>query len=411
MLNRGFAETMALKRSAGLETVACWQTDAQWIDREVRDQLDALFAHRVYFATASARDARAAVELTMAEFSDTVRPGIGHLSALGHPDVRLHLPKHHAIVSWTTPEGRQPPFIAQTIPLRVDQERLALHAARQPERGGRHRTDLRQPHWDRQAAGGQGRRRRHAWRRSRRRVAGGARPRVRHDRGRGPSLPGDSVGQLSRAGRARRRAQRALGQARGVAPCARARSAGPRDAGARRRPAARAHQPDPPPLQSERAATTTQRRLKRLSDAGLVERFQFHRRDGGGVPMCYVMTAAGLELLHANDGLRAPRRRTSRRRPGPLAAASPRGESDRLLRQARHDVHVAGWALALERALDAAPLGLRGPGESVLSPPPRRSSETGGWRSGPAICACRAGAPHRFPAHRRDGREGRGGAL
>ncbi len=58
VLNRGFAETMALKRSAGLETVACWQTDAQWTDHEVRDQLDALFAHRVYFATASARDAR-----------------------------------------------------------------------------------------------------------------------------------------------------------------------------------------------------------------------------------------------------------------------------------------------------------------------------------------------------------------
>ena len=58
VLNRGFAETMALKRSAGLETVACWQTDSQWTDREVRDQLDALFAHRVYFATASSRDAR-----------------------------------------------------------------------------------------------------------------------------------------------------------------------------------------------------------------------------------------------------------------------------------------------------------------------------------------------------------------
>src|ERR1035441_9944094 len=57
VLNRGFAETMALKRSAGLETVACWQTEAQWTDREVREQLDALFAHRVYFATASARDA------------------------------------------------------------------------------------------------------------------------------------------------------------------------------------------------------------------------------------------------------------------------------------------------------------------------------------------------------------------
>ncbi len=53
VINRGFADTMALKRSAGLETVACWQTDAQWVDRDVRAQLDALFAHRVYFATAS----------------------------------------------------------------------------------------------------------------------------------------------------------------------------------------------------------------------------------------------------------------------------------------------------------------------------------------------------------------------
>ena len=78
VLNRGFAETMALKRSAGLETVACWQTDAQWTDREVYDQLDALFAHRVYFATASARDARAAVKLMMPAFSDTIRPGITH---------------------------------------------------------------------------------------------------------------------------------------------------------------------------------------------------------------------------------------------------------------------------------------------------------------------------------------------
>ena len=60
VLNRGFAETLALKRSAGLETVACWQTEAQWQEREVRDQLDALFAHRVYFATASVADARAA---------------------------------------------------------------------------------------------------------------------------------------------------------------------------------------------------------------------------------------------------------------------------------------------------------------------------------------------------------------
>jgi hypothetical protein len=142
VLSRGFAETMALKRSAGLETVACWQTDAQWIDRDVRAQLDALFAHRVYFATASERDARASAALTMTEFSDTVRAGIPRLSSLGHPDVRLHLPKHHAIVSWSTTEGRQSSFVAQTIPLRIDRERLALHASRQHDRGARHLSDL-----------------------------------------------------------------------------------------------------------------------------------------------------------------------------------------------------------------------------------------------------------------------------
>ena len=43
----------------------------------------------------------------MAEFSDTVRPGNEQLASLGHPDVRLHLPTHHAIVSWTTSGGRE----------------------------------------------------------------------------------------------------------------------------------------------------------------------------------------------------------------------------------------------------------------------------------------------------------------
>lgn len=142
VLNRGFAETMALKRSAGLETVACWQANAQWVDREVRDQLDALFAHRVYFATASVQDARESASLLMAQFSDAVRPRTGGLSALGHPDARLHLPKHHAIASWSTSAGRALPFVGQTLALRVDPERLCWHTARQHERGGRYLSDL-----------------------------------------------------------------------------------------------------------------------------------------------------------------------------------------------------------------------------------------------------------------------------
>src|SRR5271155_175941 len=120
-----------------------------------------------------------------------------------------------------------------------------------------------------------------------------------------------------------------------------------------------------------RAATTTQRRLKRLSDAGLVERLQFHRRDGGGIPMCYVITAAGVKALIDHD------------RPAALEdAAGATGAHSRVsagaredgLRQARHDVHVAGWSLALAGALAGGCLKLRGPAASVLSPPTRPSA-------------------------------------
>ena len=375
VLNRGFAETIALKRSAGLETVACWQTDAQWTDREVRDQLDALFAHRVYFATASTRDARAAVGLTMAEFSDTVRPGVGQLSKLGHPGVRLHLPKHHAIASWTTREGRQAPFIAQTIPLHVDRERLAVHAKLQRERGGRHRTDLRQPHWDRtrrQSSNGQA----------------DARPR----NGVGALRPG-GAGLLSPGGADDGRASlpatppdsyRELVELDGAHSVR----------WAKRVESPRRLEPDPLDLEilalvaslrhvltsqvhrrfnPQRAATTTQRRLKRLSDAGLVERFQFHRRDGGGVPMCYVITVVGLGLLHANGRLVGSADGEASPACAP-PAASLRASEGRLS-QARHDVHVAGWALALERAMGGTLLTLRGPEQSVISPPLRSTPD------------------------------------
>jgi len=367
VLNRGFAETMALKRSAGLETVACWQADAQWADREVREQLDALFAHRVYFATASARDARAAVELTMAEFSDTVRPGMGHLSTLAHPDVRLHLPRHHAIASWTTPQGRQAPFIAQTIPLRVDHDRLAIHAAYQLERGGRHRTDLRQPHWDRSRSAPEDAREDQPV------LPAGPTGAATSERGTVglPATPADSYRELIE-----------LDSAHSVRWAKRVQSP-------------RALEPEPLDLEilaliadlrhvltsqvhrrfnARRAATTTQRRLKRLSDAGLVERFQFHRRDGGGVPMCYVITTDGTGLLCANGRLTG----TPMERDGDTArptSAPPRSESESRLRQARHEVHVAGWALALEQAMGTARPRLRGSAESVLSPPLRSTAE------------------------------------
>jgi Replication-relaxation len=447
VLNRGFAETMALKRSAGLETVACWQTEAQWTEREVRDQLDALFAHRVYFATASVRDARSSVELTMAEFSDAVRPGIEHLSALGHPDARLHLPRHHAIVSWSTPEGRQSPFVAETIPLHVDPERVTLHAARQGARGGRYRTDLRQPHWDRERRGGEASPEHDPTEEDVRAGATGPTMSAPQTRPEGVSAEGVSAGRVppqriepgrNEPERAPTPAERATpAQSRSRQPTTRrrvdadsTRPAVPPDSyrelvdldGAHSvRWAKRVHEPrslDPEALDLEilalvacmrhvlssqihrrfnsgRAATTTQRRLKRLSDAGLVRRFQFHRRDGGGVPMCYAITVAGLDLLHTHDRLTGLERDEVDALSGPPSPAAP-VQGDRLLRQARHDVHATGWVLALEHAVDGAPLTLRGASESVLSPPSRSTSE-GRRALGPADLTLPGGrSPHEF---------------
>ncbi|HEY2283573.1 MAG TPA: replication-relaxation family protein [Solirubrobacteraceae bacterium] len=447
VLNRGFAETMALKRSAGLETVACWQTDSQWVDRDIRDQLDALFAHRVYFATSSAEDARSAVDLTMAEFSDTIRPGLERIPTLGHPDARLYLPKHHAIASWLTPHGRQAPFLAQTIPLRVDHERLRLHATLQAERGGRYLRDLRQPHWEDERRGRAPR--------SPRDAKGAKAPTTE-----GPGVDADHSVHAPAQDRSSARAARApapqspaaeRAAAEGVRSPLETFSRVPPKSSERAQPAANRSGPsagatiegyrelveldsahsvrwarrvlephtlDPEPLDLEilglvagmrhvlssqihrrfnpgRASTTTQRRLKRLSDAGLVQRFQFHRRDGGGVPMCYEITAAGLRLLHAYDRARSLQVEDLRTLPGSHSTTARAGD-ERLLRQARHDVHVVGWALALERVLDGPPVTIRGCWESILSPPPRPGPD-GRQALGPLALSLPGGrAPHEF---------------
>ncbi len=358
VINRGFAQTMALKRSAGLETVACWQADSQWVEREIRDQLDALFAHRVYFATASASDARASASLLMAEFSDAVRPGIRNLSALGRPDARLHLPRYHAIASFITSAGRQPPFVAQTLPLRVDPVRIAFHTRRQQERGGRFLADLRQPHWDRESA---------------RELPTGepAKPRPAGER-----RPARTASVASEAPAS---APLSYGELAAIDGASRLRLAG-------RPGSVAASEPDALDLgilalvatlgyllstqvhrrfNRSRAQTTTQRRLKRLADAGLLCRLQFHRRDGAGTPMCYAITAAGNAALGNSDVLGGDRA---------LAAPPtlPRsGEDHRRVAQVRHELHVAGWVLAVEAAFGQGALRLKGAAESVISPPAR----------------------------------------
>ena len=390
VLNRGFAETMALKRSAGLETVACWQTDSQWIDRDVRDQLDALFAHRVYFATSSARDARAAVALTMAEFSDSVRPGLDRISALGHPDVRLHLPRHHAIVSWVTADGRQSPFVAQTIALPLDRRRIAAHAALQHARGARHLRDLRQPHWERTARASDLGVDADA-------ASSRATPPARSEPTKSTSLPAVSAASY--------RELTELDGAHSARSAKRPSILAPAEvdqidlemlesiASLRHVLSSQLHRR----FNSGRSPTTTQRRLKRLADAGLVERCQFHRRDGGGVPMSYALSEAGLRML----GESVPGEEPGEQRPSTVTRG---GASHAHLRQARHDIHVAGWVFALLALLGALRAGIRGPDRAQLLVPPAVGG-TGRGALGPRDLRLPGGrTPHDFLRAGADGR-------
>ena len=377
---------MALKRSAGLETVACWQTDSQWIDRDIRAQLDALFAHRVYFATASVDDSRDAAALLMASFSDVVRPDIRNLSALGRPDARLHLPRHHAIASWVTPEGRQSPFVAQTLPLRVDRSRLAYHARRQAQRGGRYLDDLSQPHWERSNAGTPPSFSSHPSESREQAPAPTDRPRRAAEPGEDPqsfTLPPSPAPQSADG----YRELADLAAAHSVRWAKPTLSPKRLDADAldleilslldsmRHLLSSQIHRR----FNAGRAASTTQRRLKRLADAGLVARFQFHRRDGGGMPMCYSITPAGRDLCTAAGSSIAAEldriRESSERVPVDAQAPAFSSSEQNLLRRARHDVRVAGWVLAVEQALSGDRMALVGPERSPIAPPTRSTPQ------------------------------------
>jgi hypothetical protein len=331
-INAAFAQTLALKRSAGLETLACWQTDAQW-EPELRDQLDALFAHRVLFATASASDARNASALLMSEFSDQIRGGDEQLARLFSPDVRLHLPRHTALASWTTPGGRERPFIARTLPLALDGERIEWHTRAQHARGGREVADPAPPP--------------DPFARPPSRAAPQSPPASAPAPVQSPSEPTPaSYAELQHVDVATR--MRVLA---GAAPApGRRLSPAEREllgwlAGARCALSSQIHRRFNP----ARSLTVTQRQLKRLADGGLLARFQLHRDDGGGTPLCCAVTAEAIEWLAI----------TSRRAPELSEAA---------LDGLRGDLHLVGWLLALEARAGDALVEVLGPGRAAIVP-------------------------------------------
>ena len=99
----------------------------------------------------------------------------------------------------------------------------------------------------------------------------------------------------------------------------------------------------------ERSLTVTQRQLKRLADCGLIARFQLHRGDGGGLPLCCAVTDRTVELLGVS-GRRAPELRES------------------ALGSLRADVHLVGWLLALEARAGDATAEVLGPRRAGIAP-------------------------------------------
>ncbi|MGA2758287.1 MAG: replication-relaxation family protein, partial [Solirubrobacteraceae bacterium] len=321
---------------------------------------DALFAHRVLFATASAADARSVSALLMSEFSDQIRGGDEQLARLFSPDVRLHLPRHTALASWTTPGGRERPFIATTIPLSLDRERIDWHTRAQHARGGR---ELRDP----------------------------APPPDLFARPKAPALsqpppaaaqPGATAAPPSPPPASYRELLALDGAARlrllAVAAPARAGRLAPADrellvwlAGARIALSSQIHRR----LHPESSLTVTQRQLKRLADAGLLARFQLHREDGGGTPLCCAPTQAAIDLL----GLEA--RRAPELRPDALPGL-------------RADVHIVGWLLALEARAGDSLVEVLGPGRAAIVP---------GLRERSGLDACTTLRARDFLATARDG--------
>jgi hypothetical protein len=110
--------------------------------------------------------------------------------------------------------------------------------------------------------------------------------------------------------------------------------------------------------------------------------------------MCYVITPDGLGAVRAD-----PERRVEQEGDHPavhVSSARAATQGERRLRQARRDVHVAGWVLALERLCSPACCTLRGEDESVLSPPTRSSGEGRGRLSIADLRLPGGRSPHDF---------------
>lgn len=137
VMGEHFATSLATLRAAGLEVTACYQYSAQLIEPVVRAGAGSLLASRCVFQLSEPEDAEQAAKLAMSAYTSSIRPDPDSRARIGiTPDVIMHLPRHWAICSWQAGGARVPAFAMNTLPLAIDENRIAHHARLQRARGG-----------------------------------------------------------------------------------------------------------------------------------------------------------------------------------------------------------------------------------------------------------------------------------
>ena len=130
-----FARMLALDRSAGLECMAAWQSLSQIENRDLRATILDLLRHHFVFSV-GADDARELSNVLQTVYADVQRDDqAARARARITPDALMHLPNFHAACSWIVDGARVPSFLATTLEMKEDKQRIDAHLQAQRARG------------------------------------------------------------------------------------------------------------------------------------------------------------------------------------------------------------------------------------------------------------------------------------
>lgn len=415
-----FGRMLNMDRSSGLECMSAWQTLGQIEDRNLCTTI--LDAHRqkCLFSLAGP-DAQEVSQVLQVAFASVVRDDPEARARMRvSPDALMHLPNYNVACSWISAGSRMPSFVAQTLPMEDDPDRIAGHLERQRSRGAHFPGTLAPP--ERIAAKAlnpdlverspkapehTGQQREDAVGRGRQ---GDDKPTV-------PAKEGERVAKDVGGDREPAKAMpdfdpdnSSFDDSRdriGIAPLG-------SDTGAAvppsyteldvldeveglrwAQPATSPSKPRTPQrdelellaalyelrfllstqiarrLLPQLKERSVQHRLTQLHKAGLVRRAEFKLAPGGGAPRLYTLSEKGHALLREHRGAT----RIARDMP---AEEKWRETQVRSPLAAVHDVHVSAWLFAFEALVRDEVLKMWwGPGRSILWPPARK--ERGEW--------------------------------